>query len=367
MSESKPKVIAFYLPQFHPIPENDKWWGKGFTEWTNVGKAKPLYPGHDQPKVPADLGYYDLRLHQIYKEQVELAKEAGLYGFCFWHYYFGNGKQLLEKPLQDVLNDKSDDFPFCLGWANHSWEKKTWNKDSAGNVMLIEQTYGGVEDYRRHFKIVLPFLKDSRYIKVDGKPIFYIFNADDFSDCGNFIKCWRELYEKEFHGGGIHFVAQAKNGLHGFQKYFDMGFDAVFSNRITDTAKGFQKNIFSTIKNLFLRAVFLPRLVNFKTIARGMKKDDDKSEKIYPGILCGWDHTPRSGRKGYVYTNFSMDSFKKHILDIFEIVKDKQDEHKIIFLKSWNEWGEGNFMEPDLKFGKGKIKTLADCLETFNA
>ena len=179
---TKPRIIAFYLPQFHPLPENDLWWGKGFTEWTNVGKAKRLFPFHKQPNVPTELGYYDLRIPQVREEQARLAKEAGIEGFCYWHYYFGNGKQLMQDIIEDVVKTKKPDFPFCLGWANEPWEKKMWNKDGKGNELLMPQLYEGDEDYINHFYTILPILKDSRYIKVDGKPLFFIYKPYKFVD-----------------------------------------------------------------------------------------------------------------------------------------------------------------------------------------
>ena len=158
------RVIALYLPQFHPIPENDKWWGPGFTEWMNVVKGKPLFKGHVQPKIPADLGFYDLRLPETREAQAQLAREAGIEGFCYYHYWFG-GKQLLERPFNEVLSSGKPDFPFCLCWANHSWSNKTWNRKSnlQANSMLIEQTYPGDEDDREHFMNVLPAFKDKRF------------------------------------------------------------------------------------------------------------------------------------------------------------------------------------------------------------
>ena len=174
---SKPRVIAFYLPQFYPFPENDEWWGKGFTEWTSVGKAKPLYRGHYQPKIPADLGYYDLRVASVREEQAKLAKEAGIEGFLYWHYWFGNGKRLMWEVFDEVLKTGNPDFPFCLGWANHSWYAKNWNKSATkgADKLLIEQRYYGEKDYRMHFDYVINAFKDPRYLKEDGKPIFYIF------------------------------------------------------------------------------------------------------------------------------------------------------------------------------------------------
>ena len=163
----KARVIAYYLPQFHPVPENDKYWGKGFTEWTNVASAKPLFRGHYQPRIPSDLGFYDLRIPQVREEQAQLASEAGIEGFCYWHYWFGNGKMLLEKPFEEVLTTGKPDFPFCLCWANHTWSTKGWRKDADVEV-IAEQTYPGDEDYVEHFNYCLPAFKDKRYITVDG-------------------------------------------------------------------------------------------------------------------------------------------------------------------------------------------------------
>ena len=205
----KARVIAFYLPQFHPIPENDKWWGKGFTEWTNVAKAKPLFRGHYQPRIPADLGFYDLRVPEVREQQAQLAREAGIEGFCYWHYWFGNGKQLLERPFNEVLVSGKPDFPFCLGWANHSWTTGTWTRGGDAQ-MIAEQTYPGKNDYLSHFQYALRAFQDERYITVDGKPLFVIF--DPYALPQDFIPYWRELAEQ---AGlkGIHFVAYTFNAL----------------------------------------------------------------------------------------------------------------------------------------------------------
>lgn len=190
---TKVRVIALYLPQYHPIPENDEWWGKGFTEWTNVGKAKPLFRGHYQPRVPADLGYYDLRLSEVREAQAELAREAGVEAFCYYHYWFGDGKQLLERPFNEVLASGKPDFPFCLCWANHSWTNKTWLKSHtfAENKMLMEQRYLGEKDYTEHFYSVLPAFKDKRYVTVDGKPMFTVYDTLNFDDLPTFLTTWR--------------------------------------------------------------------------------------------------------------------------------------------------------------------------------
>ena len=188
MANKKARVIAYYLPQFHPTPENDKFWGKGFTEWTNVGRARPLFHGHYQPRVPADLGYYDLRMPEIREQQAELAREAGIEGFCYWHYWFGGGKELLERPFNEVVESGKPDFPFCLGWANHTWSTRTWTSSKTGyqETIIAEMTYPGDEDHISHFYKYLNAFKDKRYIKVDGKLLFVIFAPQDFVDFPHF-------------------------------------------------------------------------------------------------------------------------------------------------------------------------------------
>ena len=186
------RVIAFYLPQYYPIPENEKWWGEGFTEWTNVRKAKPLFKGHDQPRYPADLGYYDQRDPEVRQAQAVLAAKHGIEGFCYWHYCFGNGRRILERPFTEVLQSGKPEFPFCPAWANHSWYEKLYTFRSK-NKLLIEQTYPGTEDFIDRFRCVLPAFKDKRYISVDGKPIFVIFSISNSDKIRAFIHVWRRL------------------------------------------------------------------------------------------------------------------------------------------------------------------------------
>ena len=194
------RFITFYLPQYHPIDENNQWYGKGFTEWTNVAKARPLYKGHYQPHIPSDLGFYDLRLKEVRREQARLAQNNGIDAFCYWNYWFGNGKQLLEMPIWEVYADKEITLPFCLAWANHSWEKKMWDKKGT-NELLIEQQYLGEDDYERYFYTMLPLFKDERYFKVNGKLFFIIYNPLESNEIKKFIQLWRKLALREKLGG----------------------------------------------------------------------------------------------------------------------------------------------------------------------
>ena len=355
---SKPKVIAFYLPQYHPTPDNDKWWGKGFTEWTNVGKAKPLFKGHYQPKVPADLGYYDLRLPEVREAQAELAKEAGIYGFCYYHYWFGNGKEELELPFNEVLRLGKPDFPFMLCWANESWHKKFWDKDGIGSSkeMLIEQTYPGEQDHIDHFYRLLPAFMDKRYIKEDGKPLFMIYNPLDFEDLPKFLKLWQELaIQNGF--PGICFICQLRNFItqEKIEYLSSIGFSYINSLRVWKAcadSRGITYRLKQKIKRLF--KLNSPNINNYKTIYKNFYNKKDLHERIIPTLFPNWDHTPRSGKQGMTIINTNPENFYKHCSHFFN----KYFSKKYFFLKSWNEWGEGNYMEPDLKYGKGYIRAL---------
>lgn len=346
--KTKARVLAFYLPQYHPIPENDEWWGKGFTEWTNVGKAKKFFKGHYQPRVPADLGYYDLRVSEARKAQADMAKEYGVEGFCYWHYWFGNGKRLIERPFNEVLASGEPDFPFCLAWANETW--KGFAHGLTNRNVLIEQLYPGENDYIAHFNEVLPALKDKRYITVEGKPLFYIYQPFKLPDAKLFMELWQKL-AKENGLEGIYFVAN-HDQADSYQSVIDLGFDAVHLNRMF--AFGKKKRSFLNKFYSYLRKKVLntSNVVSYKSVYSSFVGEEDERENVFPTIIPGWDHTPRSGVNGLVYHNSTPDLFGKHIKEALEITKHKDDEKNIIFLKSWNEWAEGNYMEPDLKWGK---------------
>ncbi len=352
---TKARVIAFYLPQFHPIPENDEWWGKGFTEWTNVGKAKPLFRGHDQPKVPSDLGYYDLRIPEVRIAQAQLAKEFGIEGFCYWHYWFGFGKQLIEKPFNDVLSSGQPDFPFCLGWANESW--KGFDHGLSNRKILIEQLYPGVDDYVNHFYKVLPAFKDKRYIKVDKKPIFLIYRPLASDQISVFIKTWRDL---AFKNGldGIFFIGQKNSLENNLDEFWKIDFDAVNTIRLNHYL--FNRTLFQKLISKF-KKIFqgVPLVYPYKKVSKYFLNEQvDSLDNVFPTIIPNWDHTPRSGKEGFVVNRSTPFLFEKHVNEAINIISRKDSEKRIIFLKSWNEWAEGNFMEPDLKWGKQYLNAL---------
>lgn len=352
------RVIAAYLPQFHPIPENDIWWGDAFTEWTNVRKATPLFKDHDQPKIPADLGYYDLRVPDSREAQARLAREHDVEGFCYWHYWFGHGRRLLERPFNEVLASGKPDFPFCLAWANHSWKDKTFNPHGSERV-LIEQLYPGREDHVDHFNAVLPALQDRRYILVDGKPLVYIYSPGFIPDVGEFIALWRQLAAE--HGlPGLHFVAQTYDSRK-VDLYRSKGFDAVNLNRLFDFADK-DPSLMTRPQTLSSGEERQWQVVDYQRVSKYFSGSEDHREDCYPSVFPNWDPSPRNGSRGHIFTNSTPSAFKAHVLQVLSTLRGKSPEHRIVFLKSWNEWGEGNYIEPDRRFGRGYLESLREAL-----
>ena len=378
----KARIIAFYLPQYYPVKENDEMWGQGFTEWRNVAKAKPLFRGHYQPQLPADLGFYDLRIADVRKQQAELAKESGIEGFCYWHYWFGRGRRILEMPFHEVLTSGEPDFPFCLGWANHSWSNKTWKKLDRfeKDKVFIEQHYLGEEDYTQHFYTVLPAFKDPRYITVDEKPLFLIYAADQLPDAKEFINLWNKL-AKENGLKGIHFVARtASTGAlnprisrkemfagvnERYNKLISQGFNAISSSTLKQ-ADIMTKGYYRKMLNLFLSRhsiQFGYERYNYRKIIEHLYYPEDRRVDVYPQLIPRWDKTPRKGRDAQIYYNSTPENFRKSIRYALDTIKDKPDDKKILFLFAWNEWGEGAYLEPDIKYGHEYLDVLREELK----
>lgn len=353
------RLLAYYLPQYHPTPENDEWWGKGFTEWTNVCKAKPLYCGHEQPKIPADLGFYDLRLPESRIAQADLARKYGIEGFCYWHYWFGNGRRLLERPFNEVLSSGKPDFPFCLAWANHSWYKKTWDNDHRKDKLLIKQEYLGIEDYKQHFYSLLPAFRDHRYVTVEGKPLFCIFAPLDSEEVSIFISVWRDLAAKNGFPG-IYFVGCGR--IEQKEAILSKGFDALNDASMLNIHA--RKTSFKrALLQIKIKLFNLPRIYHYADAMKYFCNPEDADLNVFPTIIPNWDHTPRSGAKGIVFSHSTPELFGKHVQQVLSYVKEKPQENRIVFIKSWNEWGEGNYMEPDLKYGLKYLQKLKEVID----
>ena len=345
------RAIAFYLPQYYPTPENDMWWGKGFTEWTNVGRAKPLFRGHYQPRVPADLGYYDLRLPDVREKQASMAREAGIEGFCYWHYWFA-GQRLLDRVFTEVVSSGKPDFPFCLCWANHSWKAKTWDP-AIPDKMLMEQTYPGVEDYRNHFLAMLPAFKDHRYIKFNGKLLFGIFEPAGIPDIEVMARIWNTMAKENGLPGFSFFgFAQGEGALQPARNpaydhiVYDAMFDAVYRRNAGRTA-----HLRAKICTILNRPWPIAYDYYTETAIRQLSHFPD----TVPCIVPNFDHSPRSGAKGVIFHKNSPQKWGQFCKQTVELV-DARGENGLLFIKSWNEWGEGNYLEPDLRFGDAYLK-----------
>jgi hypothetical protein len=267
---------------------------------------------------------------------------------------------LLERPFNEVLTSGKPDFPFCLSWANHSWQDKQFSKEGT-NRMLIEQLYPGDEDYINHFRTVLPAFKDKRYIRVDNKPLFQVYQPLAIPEVDKFIQCWqREAKQNGLEG--IHFVAHT-HIEEDSKKLFQSGYDAVNIVRLYH----FHRHHYSLPERAFIKIRRLwfkhGSIFDYGKLYKYFSHQNDRKENWYPCIIPNWDHSPRSGRRGNIFVNSSPTVFKKHVKQVLETVKEKQPDHRIVFLKSWNEWAEGNYMEPDLKFGRGYLEALKDAID----
>ena len=343
------RLIPFYLPQYHPIPENDKWWGKGFTEWTTVANAKPLFRGHYQPHIPADLGFYDLRVPETRLAQAEMAREHGIEGFCYWHYWLGGGKRLLEKPFEEVLSSGEPDCPFCFGWANHTWVGVFFG---AKGRTLIEQRYPGIEDHKAHFYFLLRAFSDDRYLTVDGKPLFYVLLPRDIPDIKRVMDLWREL---AYRAGlkGLHLVG----GVFPTDDANEFGLDAIsdYRHRLIEQVWPKNRHVRRILRS-YRRILRHPAVFSYKRAMRYFLNPGVSHSNQYPAIVPNWDSTPRLGCDGVVLHDSTPELFRTHVREALQKVSHKPYEHRIIFIRSWNEWAEGNHMEPDLRYGRAYLE-----------
>lgn len=345
----KSKIIAFYLPQFHPIPENDEWWEKGFTEWTNVVKSIPHRKGQHQPRVPLNNNYYDLRNIETLKWQADLAKKYNVYGFCFYHYWF-NGKLLLEKPSELLINNPTIDLNYCFSWANEPWAR---NWDGKYRKILMPQAYGNKNDWTKHFNYLLPFFKDKRYIKENNKPMFLIYKSKAIEKCKQIMDLWEELAIKNGFNG-IHFVETLRNGLDNRNLPFSAFVEFEPARTEYYTLSFFQLN-FNRIRS---RLIKLNNYILDKNLPLSKTVDFNKfyhkalnvKSKIntYGGVFMGWDNSPRRQNAGKYYTESSKEEFKDYLSQKMNITLNEYKTN-YIFVNSWNEWCEGTYLEPDMK------------------
>jgi Glycosyltransferase WbsX len=369
------KVIAFYLPQFHPIPENDEWWGEGFTEWTNVAKTKPRFRGHHQPQIPSDLGFYDLRLHETRVAQAELAMEHGIGGFCYYHYWF-NGKMLLERPFNDVLSSKEPNLPFCLCWANENWTRR-W--DGLEQRVLIEQEYD-TYDPIQHIKWLSNAFMDERYIKIDGKPIFLVYRTDSIPNIQKIICTWRNYTEKVGLTGIYLCAVNGAGNKSSHKEMINKGFDAIIDfqpntsfmgkNRYLGLFRSPKQILPNLINQLVIRLNlqdFFPKLETYRFhdynfyVEQALLRPKNK-EKVFPCIFPSWDNSARRKVDAGIIQNDDPEPFAKWLEDSISRVKEYPYEEQIIFINAWNEWAEGCHLEPDLRNGLSFLKKIDEVI-----
>lgn len=375
------KIIAFYLPQFHNIPENDEWWGDGFTEWVNVKAAKPLFEGHQQPKVPLNDNYYNLLDDNVKIWQAKIAKEHGVYGFCYYHYWF-SGKMLLEKPMEQMLKNKAVDIPFCISWANETWTK-AWVNDE--KKVLILQKYGEKDEWKQHFDYLLPFFKDDRYIKENNKPLFIIYRPEVVECLNEMLDYWNQLaIENGF--DGMCFAYQTinmdiTNGSDTSRFDYDIEFQpsyarfdmsnqksklAVLKKIRRNVAKWFEKkfgiDLLRYTSPMMARKLLHTNGIDYSEAWETILARKPISNKCIPGAFAAWDNTPRHKERGWVYTNNTPEIFEKYLEK--QIVRARDVYHKdMIFMYAWNEWAEGGYLEPDEEHGYAYLDAIRTALE----
>jgi lipopolysaccharide biosynthesis protein len=356
----KLRPIAFVLPQFHPIPENDAWWGKGFTEWTNVTKAKPLFEGHYQPHLPTDLGFYDLRLPEARVAQAELAKAYGIHGFCYYHYWF-NGKRLLNQPIDGMLKQKELDMPFMLCWANENWTRR-W--DGMESDILMQQNYS-FEDDKEHMRwLCKDVFSDKRYIRVDDKPVFVVYRHNLFPDIKKTAKIWRDIAVKEFGYKDLYlFITESFGNKIDPNK---IGFDAtiefspldVIKNKIEIKHKDSLFNMFKNKKKALK--------IDFRDFQLGVKDCMYRQlpdYKLYRGVTPSWDNTARKKENWIVAKGSSPELYYKWLKHVVTHFKPYSKEENFIFINAMNEWAEGNHLEPCIKYGTAYLEATKKALE----
>jgi hypothetical protein len=354
----KPRVLAFFLPQFHPIPENDEWWGPGFTEWTNVARARPLYPGHHQPNLPGELGFYDLRLPETRAAQAELARGYGVSAFCYWHYWFA-GRQILQRPFEEVLRSGEPRFPFCLAWANQTWSG-IWH-GNPGRV-LIEQTYPGPDDHERHFRALAEAFADDRYLRVDGKPLFYVLQPGSLPDPRRTTDLWRQLaLQAGFKG--LYLVGQVFHLRH-LRLPGENGFDATVVASLPPLwIEASWRRPRARLRCIRRKLSHRPTVYRYRDVLDWLLPDVPGDVPGHPCVMPNWDNTPRSGENGLVLHDSGPEHFRALLRRALATRRVAGSQQDLLFIKSWNEWAEGNYLEPDRRFGRGYLQALKDELD----
>ena len=346
------KLIAFYLPQFHPIPENDKWWGKGFTEWTNVSKAVPQFVDHYQPRLPGELGFYDLRVPEVQKRQIELARKYGIYGFAFYYYWFG-GKRLLERPIDMFFSNKENNFPFCIFWANENWTRRWDGKESD---ILIAQDHSPESDFA-FIRDIAPYMEDERYIRIDGKPVLLVYRAQLLPEPRETAGRWRK-YCREAGIGEIYLVA---GQVYGFDDPRVVGFDAAIEfpphnikiKRINDSIQ-------------ILNPAYQGHIFDYKDFASFYaNKPEEYQYELFKTVSPSWDNEPRMPGRSLIVLHSTPRIYQQWLKKACLSALKKEKNKRFVFINAWNEWAEGAYLEPDRRLGYAYLQATVNTLNEF--
>ena len=347
------RLVAFYLPQYHPIPENDRWWGQGFTEWTNVTKARPAFEGHYQPHAPGELGFYDLRVPEVRAHQARLAHEYGIYGFCYYHYWF-QGKRLLERPFNEVLKSGQPDFPFCLCWANEDWTRR-W--DGREGEILMEQRYSQ-EDDRRHIAALIPAFDDPRYIRIDGKPVFLVYKTSRLPDPSATSDIWRE--EARRHGVDELYLIKVDNhpdqGVHPDRYGFDAAVEFQPAWHFLQSARrsGFLRRVAARLglaDDVYRRH----RVYRYEDVIEWMRARPRPEYLQFPGVTPMWDNSARRAQHAVIFEGSTPALYEQWLRAATAAFTPPTPDENLVFINAWNEWAEGNHLEPDEKWGRAYL------------
>lgn len=349
---SKVKPIAFYLPQFHPTPENNKWWGDGFTEWVNVSQSKPIFDGHYQPRIPGILGYYDLRLKETIEQQIALAQRYGIYGFCIYHYWFG-GKKILHKPLE-IFSQIETDFKFCLCWANESWSRR-W--DGSENELLIKQDHNFDTD-KKYIEEIFPYLKKRNYIEAEGKKLLIIYRPSLIKDLKKLIYSWKEYCKNR--GVDLAVFGCETFGESNLEK---LGLDGSVEFPPHNTITPFEKSLISDSHPR------KPIFYDYRKYVQDQVLRNEKRYKCFPGVITGWDNSPRRKISPTIFLNSTPSLFSVLLNDAIARSQSKyiNENNRYIFINAWNEWAEGTYLEPDSKFGFEYLEVIQNLINTQGA
>lgn len=339
-----PKLLAMYLPQYYPFPENDAWWGKGFTEWTNVTKAVPSFDRHYQPHLPTDFGFYDLRVRQTRREQIEVAKAHGIDGFCY-HYYWFSGKRLLDVPVDDMLADKESDMPFCLCWANENWTRR-W--DASESEILIAQEFGPDDD-RNFIDDLLPFLNDPRYIRVGDAPLLIVYRPQNLPDVKKSIQVWRDRCREK----GINNIFLVAALTHGNDSYEDVGFDAGLQFPPHNLREANWSRNFDLSNQIEFYEEFSGSVYDLSDLAEFYLNLEYNEPTVFPTVSPCWDNTPRMGPRAQIFLNGTPENYEYWLRSALEKVRrEMPGDRQFVFINAWNEWAEGCHLEPDRRYGR---------------